>query len=138
MSSIKRAITRVVSIHSRGSSKSSSTNSDTPPFSNGHAEKVVKYASFDDTNAPGMTAAQKQQADDTQGRDSQRPNSVGHARKMSFTEQKEERRMEREMKEEQEARQRRQRLLEAHDQVCCSMDSFQLPVDTQKHSLGSS
>lgn len=117
MASLKKAIAKVVS-HTRSSSKSSSrtaVNGDAHPPANGHAEKALKHATFEDTNASGKTAAQKQQ-EATNGL--KRPSSVVDDRRLSFTEQKEERREEREVKDEEETRLRKERMKKAHEEVC--------------------
>ncbi|KAH9917900.1 aspartyl-tRNA synthetase cytoplasmic [Epithele typhae] len=112
MATIKRALTLLT--HSRSPSKSSSsTSSDIQPFVNGNSEK--KRASYDDTNA-GPTAAQRQQWAD------------GRQRRPSFTEQKQERRQEREAMEHEEARERRARLNKAHAQDPCRDNWGDLPL----------
>ena len=75
----------------------------------------MKHATFEDTNASGKTAAQKQQ-EATNGL--KRPSSVVDDRRLSFTEQKEERREEREVKDEEETRLRKERMKKAHEEVC--------------------
>ena len=123
MSSIKRAFTRVVNgSHSRSPSKSSSTsNGDAHSLPNGNGEKHSNHPTFDETNSPKITAAQQQQqADELEHRKLKRPDSLAISKKLSFTELKEERRVEREAKEEQEARERKERMKKAHDEVCRS------------------
>lgn len=117
MASIKKAISKVVS-HTRSSSKSStvraSTEGDSRGVANGSAKKGEKHATFDDTSANGKTAAQKHQKAESK---LHRPNSISDDCSLSFTEQKEDRRAERELKEEEEARARKERMRKAHEEV---------------------
>lgn len=118
MASLKKVLSKVVS-HSRSSSMNSKTsrnvpNGDAQPVANGNAEKV-KHTTFDEANA-GISAAQKQQkADD---HDLQRPKSMPNGdNRLSFTEQKEDRRVEREAHDDEEYRARKERMRKAHEEV---------------------
>lgn len=119
MASLKKALSRVVS-HARSGSKSSSPrdslNGSAHPLMNGKADKTAAPAvESDDTNAKGETAAIKQQSNDAV-KDLQRPATNGD-RAPSFTEQKEDRRAEREAKDEEETHLRKERMKKAHDEV---------------------
>lgn len=115
MASIKKALSKVVS-HARSGSRANSrdsalANGTSHPLMNGNAEKTTNSSVVvDDTNAKGETAATAQQMKE------QRP-SNGTARPLSFTEQKEDRKAEREAKEEEDARLRKERMLKAHEEV---------------------
>ena len=115
MASLRKALSKVVS-HSRSSSKSSSritSNGDAHPVANGHADKA-KQSTKDDVSS-GSSAAQTQQK--PEGHDLKRPDSLAIGKKMSFTELKEERRVDREAHDEEETRARKERMKKAHDEV---------------------
>lgn len=118
MASLKKALSKVVS-HTRSLSKSSSrdlTNGNGHPLMNGHADQSAEpKVQVDDTNAKGETAAMKQQSRDAV-KEPDRPSSTS-SRRLSFTEQKDERKAEREAKDEEEARLRKERMKKAHDEV---------------------
>ena len=123
MATIKRALTRVVNGHSRSSSKSSSISDDhslpTSRISNGSSEKDPKehkeHKRF--SWMEPLTAAQKQQAEEAKNKELRPHKSLSDSRKQSFTELKEERRMEREAKDLEDARIRKERMKKAHDEV---------------------
>ncbi|KAH9858604.1 aspartyl-tRNA synthetase cytoplasmic [Lenzites betulinus] len=112
MASIKKALSKVVS-HARSGSRANSRDSaNGHPLMNGNAEKTTNSSVVvDDTNAKVETAATAQQMKE-QGH---RP-SNGTARPLSFTEQKEDRKAEREAKEDEDARLRKERMLKAHEE----------------------
>ena len=147
MSSIKKAISKVVHNHSRTHSKSSSTssaNGDLLPFPtvssdgpvvNGHVNGSahgptgadghhhVKHVVADQTGGGTLTAAQRQQ-EEANGTavpvpvPIPRPNSINvDSRNLSFTEQKEDRRAEREAKDEELRRVREAHMQRAHAHV---------------------
>ena len=147
MSSIKKAISKVVHNHSRTHSKSSSTssaNGDLLPFptvssdgvvANGHVNGSahgptgtdghhhVKHVVADQTGGATLTAAQRQQ-EEANGTavpvpiPIPRPNSINvDSRNLSFTEQKEDRRAEREAKDEELRRVREAHMQRAHAHV---------------------
>ncbi|KAI0644501.1 aspartyl-tRNA synthetase cytoplasmic [Trametes meyenii] len=131
MSSLKKAISRVVS-HTRSVSKSSSrtntSNGDTHPPANGHSDKVTKPGiEVDKTNANGGTAATLQQSQDA-AHELKRP-GTGSERRLSFTEQKEERKAEREAKDDEDVRLRKERLQKAHDEDPLRDNWGDLPVN---------
>lgn len=121
MSALKKAFTKVVS-HTRSSSKSSSVRSVPNGTANGDAQSIghmekARRTTFDETNANGRTAAEKQQAQETNGRELKRPDSLADSRQLSFTELKQERRAEREVRDEAEYKERKERMKKAHDEV---------------------
>ncbi|KAI0766828.1 aspartyl-tRNA synthetase cytoplasmic [Trametes elegans] len=117
MSSLKKTLSKIVS-HTRSPSKSSSLNAkngDAHPLLNGKAEKAAPpHIKVDDTNANGETAAMQQQSHD-EAKELRRPSSASE-RRLSFTEQKEERRADREAKDDEDTRLRKERLKKAHDE----------------------
>ena len=119
MSSIKKVLSRVVSSHTRslskGSTSGSSANGDAKAQPNGHANGHVK-TSPEGSAHEGTTAAEAQQAQEN-GKPIQRPTSMADSRNLSFTELKEDRKAEREVKDEQERRRRKEQMKKAHDEV---------------------
>ncbi|KAI0360906.1 aspartyl-tRNA synthetase cytoplasmic [Trametes cingulata] len=117
MASIRKAISKVVS-HTRSASKASTRNApngNAHPLMNGKGDQASEpHVQIDDTNAKGETAAMHQQSKDA-AKDLQRPGSAASDHR-SFTEQKEERRAEREAKDEEDARLRKERMKKAHDE----------------------
>ncbi|EIW62843.1 aspartyl-tRNA synthetase cytoplasmic [Trametes versicolor FP-101664 SS1] len=116
-SSLKKVLSKVVS-HTRSSSKASSKdslNGGAHPVTNGKIEKTAKPSvEIDDTNAKGETAARKQQAKDA-ANGLPRP-STNSERPLSFTEQKEDRKAEREAKDDEEAKARKERMQKLHEE----------------------
>ncbi|KAI0633761.1 aspartyl-tRNA synthetase cytoplasmic [Trametes polyzona] len=117
MASLKKALSKVVS-HTRSASKSSSrdsVNGKAHPLLNGKADKTTSpHVEVDDTNAKGETAATEQQSKDAI-KGIQRPSSISD-RRLSFTEQKEERKAEREAKDDEDYHLRKERMRKAHDE----------------------
>lgn len=118
MASLKKVLSKVVS-HTRSSSKASSKdslNGGAHPLMNGKTYKTPDPAvEVDDTNAKGETAAVKQQSKDA-AKGLQRPSTNGE-RRLSFTEQKEDRKAEREAKDDEESKARKERMQKAHEEV---------------------
>lgn len=91
-------------------------NGAAPPLMNGKANKTNGSAvEVDNTNAKGETAAVKQQSKEAVN-GLLRP-STNSERRLSFTEQKEDRKAEREAKDDEEAKARKERMLKAHEEV---------------------
>ncbi|TBU26483.1 aspartyl-tRNA synthetase, cytoplasmic [Dichomitus squalens] len=120
MSTIKRVLSRVVSTHTRSLSKgsgkdspSSSTNGEPKSpikyFTNGHAKNLSEEPVQADT-APETHQAQEN------GSPVPRPTSTSRSRSLSFTELKEDRKAEREVKDEEERRRRKEQMQKAHDE----------------------
>lgn len=144
MSSIKKAIHRARTSVSNLSSRSKSplpsptsqtTNGKAHPLLNGDAKAAngVPQIVVDNTNAQGETAAQEQQQnvsdDPRQTNHLQRPSTNSRSRRLSFTEQKAERRDERRGKDEEEDRARKERQKKLYDEVrlrCVRLAFFML------------
>ncbi|OCH85681.1 aspartyl-tRNA synthetase cytoplasmic [Obba rivulosa] len=100
MSAFKRVLTKVSSIHSRSRSSSPSSPSEPRRSLAASSIKQGSHVQVDHTNAQAPTAAERQQVHDGDHRENRK----------SFTEQKEERKLDREAHNEEETKERREKL----------------------------
>ncbi|KAI0737608.1 aspartyl-tRNA synthetase cytoplasmic [Daedaleopsis nitida] len=131
MASFRKAISKVVA-HTRASSKSSTRsvpNGNAHTTMNGDAEKGSKRTTFEETERPQGSNGKKSQ-------ELKRPTSIANSHSLSFTEQKIERKEEREANNEEETKMRREKMKKAHDEDPLrenwgdsDMQSAQIPSD---------
>ncbi|KZT04593.1 aspartyl-tRNA synthetase cytoplasmic [Laetiporus sulphureus 93-53] len=131
MSSIKKVIHRARNSISSGHCSSPVRELDDDAHnrhaSNGHAH-------VDDTNADCPTAAQRQQAHEPdKPHHTQRPSTEMRRRRMSFTEQKVERHMERKEIDKREAAERKERQKHAHDEDPLRDNYGDLPMNMSQN-----
>ncbi|GBE81627.1 aspartyl-tRNA synthetase cytoplasmic [Sparassis latifolia] len=148
MSSLRKALSAKVKSHSLHSSSNSSspspersvqkTNGDPHPLLNGctdkHANRDASRAQVDNTDTEGEMTAQ-QQEDTRVTQPLQRPSTELNPH-MSFTQQKEGRRHDREQKDEEETKNRREQLEKIHqeDPLRDNWGNWPLPMSQERTS----